>query len=82
MVTGNMSGLELSKNLKQTDAFSHIPVILQTADPCITREDAVTAGAVGLLKKPYTAKALISAVTNLDSGRHQQKRGSHAFCSR
>ncbi len=54
-----MTGLELQRHL----AASHpLPIIFITARNADTREQALRAGAVGFLTKPFSDKALIDAL--------------------
>jgi FixJ family two-component response regulator len=58
---GGMSGIELRRRL--TDSGSRLPVIFITAmDDEATRQEAVDAGCVACLRKPFPATQLIGAI--------------------
>ena len=58
---GGISGIELKRRL--TSAGSDFPVIFMTAvDSEATRQDALDAGCVAYLRKPFLAKLLIEAI--------------------
>jgi FixJ family two-component response regulator len=58
---GGMSGLDLSSHLAA--AGSTVPIILMTGhDDSAWREEAVRAGAVAYLHKPFADETLIDAV--------------------
>ena len=58
---GGMSGIELRRRLK--DSGSMLPVIFMTAlDDEAMREEALKAGCVGFLRKPFAARQLINAI--------------------
>ena len=54
-----MNGLELQSHLV---ASNPIPIIFITARNGETREQALRAGAIGFLTKPFSDKALIDAL--------------------
>lgn len=57
----NMDGLELSKHIKSSAAFKHIPIVLITATPLSdrTRHPEIAL----FLQKPCTAADLLTALT-------------------
>ena len=58
---GGVSGIELRRRLK--DSGSTLPVIFMTAlDDEATREQALKAGCVAFLRKPFQARQLIEAI--------------------
>jgi FixJ family two-component response regulator len=58
-----MSGLELQRHLAGEDR--RIPIVFITAhDNQETRTEAVRAGAVGFLTKPFSEEALLKAILN------------------
>ena len=58
---GGMSGIDLRRRL--TAAGSTVPVIFMTAfDDEATRQEAVAAGCVAYLQKPFPAASLIGAI--------------------
>jgi FixJ family two-component response regulator len=58
-----MSGLELQSQLTATISSHRIPVVFITArDDEATRQQALTGGAVDLLRKPVRREGLLSAV--------------------
>jgi FixJ family two-component response regulator len=62
-----MSGLELQRRLKSSDAG--VPIIFVTAhDDKTIRRQAIEAGAVEFLSKPFEASALVSAVQTALTG--------------
>ena len=59
---GETSGIELRYKLSRS-SFP-VPVVFITADDSdATRQSAVAAGCVAYLRKPFTSKALVDAVT-------------------
>src|SRR4051794_10857173 len=70
---GGMSGIELRRRLKVSNL--NLPVIFITAiDSEATRKDAMEAGCVAYLQKPFLSHALIEAIERArgggDDGRH------------
>ena len=57
-----MDGFDVLKKIKADKKTSTIPVLMVTADNTVTLDDAVIAGACNLLKKPFEASELISAI--------------------
>lgn len=58
---GGISGIELQQKL--TSLGNDLPVIFMTAiDSDATRQEALDAGCVAYLKKPFLAKLLIDAI--------------------
>src|SRR5262245_46436097 len=58
---GGMSGIELQRRLKGSG--SKLPVIFMTAlDDEAMREEALKAGCVAFLRKPFAARQLINAI--------------------
>jgi FixJ family two-component response regulator len=58
---GGMSGIELRRRLKGSG--STLPIIFMTAlDDEATREQALKAGCVAFLRKPFEARQLIKAI--------------------
>ena len=58
---GGISGIDLKRRL--TSSGSDFPVIFMTAvDSETTRQEAVDAGCVAYLRKPFRAKLLIEAI--------------------
>lgn len=61
---GGMSGIDLKRWL--TSSGSNLPVIFMTAiDNEAARQEALDAGCVGYLKKPFLAKLLIDAINSV-----------------
>ena len=59
---GGMSGIDL----KRTSSGSDLPVIFMTAiDAGATRQEALSAGCVAYLTKPFLAKLLIDAIDSI-----------------
>lgn len=61
---GGISGIELQRRL--TSSGTNLPVIFMTAiDSEAIRREALDAGGVGFLKKPFLAKLLIDAINGI-----------------
>lgn len=59
-----ISGIDLKRRL--TSSGSDLPVIFMTAiDSEVTRQEAVDAGCVAYLRKPFLAKLLIEAINQV-----------------
>lgn len=60
---GGISGIELRRKL--TASGSRLPVIFITAlDDATTQQEAIAAGCVAFLSKPFGAKQLVCAITS------------------
>src|SRR5260370_12436486 len=60
---GGMSGIDLKRRL--TSLGSKIPVIFMTAiDNQATRQEALDAGCIAYLRKPFLAQSLIDAINS------------------
>ena len=57
----NMDGLELSKHIKSSTAFKHIPIVLITATPLSDRSKYPEIAL--FLQKPYPAAELVVAIS-------------------
>ena len=67
-----MDGIELCRRLKADEATSHIPVILLTArDLMQDKAEGYAAGADSYLTKPFSARLLLSRISNLLQVRRQ-----------
>src|SRR5216683_3571905 len=61
---GGISGIDLKRRL--TSSGSDLPVIFMTAiDNEATRQEAIDAGCVAYLRKPFLAKLLIDAINSV-----------------
>jgi FixJ family two-component response regulator len=61
---GGISGIDLKRRL--TSSGDDLPVIFMTAvDNAATRQEAVDAGCVAYLRKPFLAKLLIEAINQV-----------------
>jgi FixJ family two-component response regulator len=61
---GGISGIDLKRRLASSG--SNLPVIFMTAvDNEATRQDALDAGCVAYLRKPFLAKLLIDAINGV-----------------
>ena len=61
---GGISGIDLKRRL--TSSGSDFPVIFMTAiDSEATRQEAVEAGCIGYLRKPFLARLLIEAINRV-----------------
>lgn len=61
-----MDGIELCKHIKEDINTSHIPVVLLTAKDSIQdKEEGYESGADSYLTKPFSAKLLISRISNI-----------------
>jgi two-component system, chemotaxis family, chemotaxis protein CheY len=59
----NMDGIELTKNLRQTEGYRFIPIIaLTTENQQSKMTEGKTAGATGWIVKPFTSEKLIAVV--------------------
>jgi FixJ family two-component response regulator len=74
---GGISGIELQRRLAASG--SKCPVIFMTAnDDEATRNDAVDAGCIAYLRKPFAAHLLLDAIGNrLPARRSKNTRGRH-----
>jgi ribonuclease P protein subunit RPR2 len=64
-----MSGLELSRALKDDPVTSDVAVVLLTGSDAGTKAEADVAGADALLRKPFSPLELLSVVERLAGGR-------------
>ena len=60
-----MSGYEVTRRIRQTEARSHIPILLITADEQASEEIGEQAGANGLIRKPFEMDELIASIQSL-----------------
>ena len=59
-----MSGYEVCRQIKSNDSTKHVPVLCVTsAQSPEVRENAKSAGAQGLLVKPFTTRELIAQIS-------------------
>jgi two-component system, chemotaxis family, chemotaxis protein CheY len=59
----NMDGIELTKNLRQTEGYRFIPIIALTTESQQTKmTEGKAAGATGWIVKPFTSEKLIAVV--------------------
>jgi CheY-like chemotaxis protein len=64
-IWGRMNGLELTKILKATKEFSHIPVIAVTAHAFEDdKQNALEAGCDSYLAKPFSKEALLGMMSD------------------
>ena len=66
-IKGSKNGLELTKELKASKEFSHIPIIAVTAH--VFEEDkqnSLAAGCEGYLAKPFTKESLLKIIDSLE----------------
>ena len=62
-IRGKKNGLELTKELKASKEFSHIPVIAVTAHAFEEdKQNALKAGCDGYLAKPFTKESLLNLI--------------------
>jgi CheY-like chemotaxis protein len=62
-ILGKMNGLELTTVLKKSSEFSHIPIIVVTANACeIDKYKALRAGCNNYLANPFSKKSLIDMI--------------------
>ena len=67
-----MDGYQLSRELKQDDKTSHIPIIMLTAKAALDDKiEGLEAGVDDYLLKPFSAKELLARVRNLIALRRQ-----------
>jgi PAS domain S-box-containing protein len=63
-IRGSKNGLELTKDLKESKEFSHIPVIAVTAHAFeVDRQNALKAGCDSYLVKPFTRESLLNMMS-------------------
>ena len=64
-IKGNKNGLELTKDLKESKEFSHIPVIAVTAHAFLEdRQKALAAGCDDYLAKPFSKVSLLNMMAS------------------
>lgn len=64
-IKGSMNGLELTKYIKTTKEFSHIPTIAITAHAFLKdKQKAIEAGCDDYLSKPFSKKDLLYVMGN------------------
>jgi signal transduction histidine kinase/CheY-like chemotaxis protein len=64
-IKGNKDGLELTKELKASQAYSHIPIIAITAHAFETdKQNALNAGCNAFLSKPFSKKSLLEIISS------------------
>jgi len=62
----NMDGIELTKQLRQTEGYKFIPIIaLTTENQQSKMMEGKTAGATGWIVKPFTSDKLIAVVKKI-----------------
>lgn len=72
VIMPEMSGIELTRKLKSSPSFSHIPVILLSAEiPDTLMQESLDNGADAYLEKPFSPKKLRSMVANLIDNRRR-----------
>ena len=65
-----MDGLELLKQIRSMDKYSHIPIILLTAKTTVqSRMEGLKLGADAYIEKPFSTSLLIAQISNLLSNR-------------
>jgi PAS domain S-box-containing protein len=65
-IKGSMNGLELTKELKASDKFSHIPIMAVTAHAFLSdRKNSLDAGCDDYLAKPFTLNQLLIKIDKL-----------------
>jgi CheY-like chemotaxis protein len=74
-IWGRMNGLELTKILKATKEFSHIPVIAVTAHAFEDdKQNALEAGCDSYLAKPFSKESLLGMMSDF-VGKSKSKNG-------
>ena len=64
-ISGKKNGLELTKELKASKEFSHIPVIAVTAHAFEEdKQNAMEAGCDNYLAKPFTKESLLNMIAD------------------
>ena len=72
VIMPEMTGIELTRKLKSSPSFSHIPVILLSAEiPDTFMQESLDNGADAYLEKPFSPKKLRSMVDNLIDNRRR-----------
>lgn len=72
VIMPEMTGIDLTKKLKSSPSFSHIPVILLSAEiPDTLMQESLDNGADAYLEKPFSPKKLRSMVDNLIDNRRR-----------
>jgi CheY-like chemotaxis protein len=62
-INGSKNGLELTKELKKSKEFSHIPILAVTAHAFEEdRQKAIAAGCDNYLAKPFTKELLLEMI--------------------
>ena len=62
-ISGSMTGLELTKKLKESKEFSHLPIIAVTAHAFESdRKNSLEAGCNNYLSKPFTKQSLLNMI--------------------
>lgn len=65
-----MDGVSMTRQIKNDEMTSHIPIILLTAKDSLTdREEGYESGADSYLTKPFSAKLLLARIHNIITGR-------------
>jgi CheY-like chemotaxis protein len=63
-IKGSLNGLELTKVLKASKEFSHIPIIAVTAHAFESdKQNSLAAGCDGYLSKPYSKESLLDMIS-------------------
>jgi two-component system chemotaxis response regulator CheY len=58
-----MDGIELTKEIRKLNDFSHTPILLLTTESQVSKKmEAKLAGATGWIVKPFEAERLISVI--------------------
>ena len=62
----NMNGIELIKNIRVTDGYKRIPILLLTTETLKERKlEAKKAGATGWLNKPFEKQKLFNVINKV-----------------
>jgi CheY-like chemotaxis protein len=73
-ISGKKNGLELTKELKASKEFSHIPVIAVTAHAFEEdKQNALDAGCDSYLAKPFSKEALLNMIAGFARFTEKQK---------
>lgn len=66
IVMPEMNGLELTRNLRQSQGFAHVPIIAMSASPSgINKAMSMEAGVNAFLPKPVDLEALLAQIATL-----------------
>ncbi|NEP16682.1 MAG: response regulator [Leptolyngbya sp. SIO4C1] len=69
-----IDGYEVTRQIRQDESLPYIPILLVTASSDVSLDDSVSAGADGLIHKPFQINDLLESVRSLLPARDEAMR--------